>query len=213
MFVTITDFDSLEYSLPKFEDYGTAVTSFINKREEENLRKLIGNKLYDAFIEGLEALPGVYSSTVATVIGTDYVYGNSIWKALTITTGVLPVAGTDWQLVEEENKWLLLKNGVSFDYEENNIEKRYVWVGMQKMLTPLLYSEVLELTYRKPTAVGMSISKAENARIVRPTYEVVRGWNDFVDLANFMKKFLESNEEDYPDLEWGYPNHRNIYGI
>src|SRR6476659_10228436 len=98
MFVTAQDFNVLPYRLPSL---GTGAAeefqNFIDSEEEEYLRQVLGDNLYDAFTSGLPQY--VYSATVATVIGRQYEYGNDVWEAVTVTTGVLPVAGSDWTLI------------------------------------------------------------------------------------------------------------------
>lgn len=208
MFVEITDFDALEYSIPKVNDYGSSINAFIEKMEEKRLRELIGNDLYDLFIEGLEDLPGEYSATVATVINQQYCYGLDIWKALTVTTGTLPVEGSDWELVEEDNQWLVLRDGITFEVNG----KKHVWAGMNNMLVPIVYAEILEATQRKNTGIGLTTSKAENAIIIESVHDIVRGNNDYVRFAKTLFTFFD-NSENYPELDWCEPEFRNIYGI
>ena len=97
MFVTAQDFNVLPYKLPSL---GTGAAEefadFIDSEEEMYLKEVLGDNLYDAFISGLNDLPDEWVSTVATVIGQQYVYGNDVWEALTVQTGIAPIAGTDW---------------------------------------------------------------------------------------------------------------------
>lgn len=166
MFVTQANFDGIEYSLPNLSDYGSALQSFIDKMEEKHLRKLLGNELYEAFVEGLEE--------------------------------TYPL-----------QKWTDLRDGKSFEYMGESL----LWVGMEDMLTPLIYSELLEKTYRKNTGVTAAVSKVENAEAITNNHDIVRGWNDYTKTTYFLRFFLEANEEDYPDLKWCQPEYRNILGI
>lgn len=54
MFLTKANFDVLPYNIPAGELNLNTFQTFVNANEEEILRKLLGHKLYDQFIEGLE---------------------------------------------------------------------------------------------------------------------------------------------------------------
>lgn len=176
MFVTASDFNILPYRLPsmstgKAEEFA----QFIDSEEELYLKEVLGDNLYSAFIDGLNDLPGEYVSTVATVIGQQYVYGNDVWEAVTAQTGTAPIAGSDWTLIEEDNRWLLLKNGDT--YLING--KKYIWAGMIKTLTALIYSRWIEYTASQLTDDGFVIAKKENNVMVDPSTFICRAWNDW----------------------------------
>lgn len=177
MFVTQSDFNIPPYMLPSLSGPGQAsvFTAFADKIERKYLLEVLGENLYNAFTEGLEALPNAWSSTVATVIGTQYVYGNDIWEALTITTGVTPIEGSDWHRIEADNRWLLLKNG---NYYEMN-DKRYYWDGMVNACVALVYSKWIEYTSKTLTGVGFTVPKTENNIPVSPNQDICRSWNDW----------------------------------
>lgn len=123
-------------------------------------------------------------------------------------------------------KWTDLAEGVVFDVDGVQL----VWVGMEKMLTPLVYSKLIELTHRKHTGIGASISKFENAMGINPVEDVVRGNNDYVDQAYILAVFLKNSEDYDYDLDFSYtwkgrcifinrcnrrcfPQYRNTFGI
>ncbi len=174
MFVTAEDFNTLPYQLPSLKN-GAAeeFQNFIDAEEEVYLTEVLGDNLYDAFIGGLNGLPAVLDLTVPTVIGQQYVYGNDVWQALTETTGVIPSEGTDWTLIEEDNRWLLLKNGNT--YTVNG--KFYRWAGMIKTLKALIYSRWVE--YTSLTVNGLVTPKTENNIPVDPGTLICRAWNDW----------------------------------
>ncbi len=94
MFVTASNFNIPPYDIPSLTPgEGTTFAAFVNQEEERYLREVMGDQLYEAFIDGLNDLPDDYSLTVATVINQQYVYENDVWKALTVTTGVAPNVG------------------------------------------------------------------------------------------------------------------------
>jgi hypothetical protein len=57
MILTLNDFDkNSEFYIPTQKD-SPGLLNFIEREEEDILRKLLGNELYDQFIEGLEGSP------------------------------------------------------------------------------------------------------------------------------------------------------------
>lgn len=178
MFVTSEDFTEPPYELPGLTSgEGTTFAAFVNKREEKYLREVLGDQLYESFIDGLNDLPDDYNLTVATVINNQYVYGNDVWKALTVTTGVAPNISADWELVEQNNRWLLIKNGSTYQYGGKN----YRWAGMVDCLVPLIYSEWVEYGVAKLTKNGFVIPAMENNTSVDPRPYICRAWNDWCD--------------------------------
>jgi len=174
MFLTASNFNVLPYLLPsmttgKAEEF----QSFIDAEEEVYLKEVLGDNLYDAFISGLPEY--TYSATVATVIGRQYAYGNDVWEAVTVTTGTLPVAGSDWTLIETGNRWLLLKNGNTYTVDG----KYYRWAGMVKALTALIYSRWIEYNASQYTVNGFVTPKTENNIPSDPGTMICRAWNDW----------------------------------
>ena len=100
MFVLSTNFDVAPYSIPNLTERINSFNIYVEREEADMLKSLLGITLYNSFIDGLAALPAAWVSTVETVIDQEYVYGNDIWKALTVQTGTAPVAGVDWEMVE-----------------------------------------------------------------------------------------------------------------
>lgn len=176
MFVTSEDFNILPYRLASLAS-GAAeeFQSFIDAEEELFLREVLGDNLYDAFISGLADLPDDWDSTVPTVIGDEYVYGSDVWRAETVTTGVTPVVGSDWTLIETDNRWLLLRNGNTYLM----YDKRYRWVGMVKALKALIFSRWVEYNASQNTVNGFVTPKVENNIPVDPGQQICRAWNDW----------------------------------
>lgn len=175
MFVTASDFNIPPTAIPKLDKVPTLFQAFVDEREEKFLREVLGDSLYEAFISGLNSLPSKLNLTVATVINTEYVYGNSIWEALTVTTGVIPSEGTDWTLIEENNRWLLLKNGNSYDYAG----KTWKWRGMNAACKPLIYAEWVEYGIANLTDHGFVIPQMENNKDVDSSPYICRQWNEW----------------------------------
>lgn len=173
MFVVATDFDVIPYSIPNLTG-NNSFPDYIAEHESDILKSLLGKSLYDSFIAGLAGFPE-WSATVPTVVNDQYAYGNDVWKALTVQTGTAPVAGVNWELVEEDNRWLLLKNGDDYIYNE----KTYEWVGMRKMLIPFIFSMWLRDTFDNNSGIGVVIAKGENSKVINPSKRIARGYNVF----------------------------------
>lgn len=178
-FVTVSDFNQYPYKLPTIGKTPDLFQGFIDQQEALYLLELLGDNLYNAFINGLAALPPSWVSTVETVIGNQYVYGNNIWQALTAQTGTAPVAGVNWLLVESGNRWLELKNGATYTYDS----LKYKWPGMVAMLKPLIYSTWIESKALSNTDNGFLIPKVENNTVVNPMGMICRSWNAWVRIA------------------------------
>lgn len=195
MFLTAQDFTIIPFNLTNLSENDSFAT-FVTQAEEKYLREVLGNLFYDAFITGLPAY--TYSATVATVIGRQYAYGNDIWEALTITTGVTPVEGANWTLAEEDNRWLLLKNGANYDYEN----ARYKWVGIKEMLKPLVHSLWMEANYIHMQNTGATIPAYQNGTYVHPIDRINKHWNLFQEAA--CGKYAGDYSFNVSDSLYGY---------
>lgn len=173
MFITESDFNKLPYKLPSMSA-GAAeeFQDFVDSEEKRYLKEVLGSNLYDAFIAGLVS---DWVSTAPTVSGNNYAYGNDVWEALTVQTGTAPAAGINWALVEEDNRWLLLKNGNTYLMND----KRYTWGGMVKALIALIYSRWVEYNASQLTVNGFVIPKTENNYSVDSSVFICRAWNDW----------------------------------
>lgn len=184
MFVTSSNFDILPYSLPNLDK--VSFSDYVDQVEEEALLKLLGRQLYDAFIAGLPA--NTFDATVATVIGTQYAYGNDVWEALTVQTGTAPVAGINWTLVEEDNKWLELKNGAEYEY----VSKTWKWIGMAKLLTPFVYSRWVKDNVDSFSGNGVVVPNNENSQIISPIHRISRAHNDYAEKVGVIRGFASA---------------------
>jgi hypothetical protein len=177
MFVTAQNFLIPPYKIPSLTGpgEGTTFSAFVDQEERKYLLEVLGDNLYTAFTEGLPEY--TWSATVATVIGREYAYGNDVWEALSVQTGTAPVEGVNWTLIEEDNRWLLLKNG---NYYSMN-DKRYYWDGMVNACKALIYSKWIEYNSKSLTGNGFVIPKHENNIAVDPNQDICRSWNDWSD--------------------------------
>ena len=209
MFTTASDYDLIPYNIPNLASIPNAFQPYVDAKEEEILIKLLGRPLYNEFIAGLDALPDAYDSTVATVIGDQYVYENDIWEALTITTGTTPVEGADWELIEEGKKWLKLKNGAEYTLND----EVYYWDGMVKLLKPYIYASWLNDNFDSDTGLGIVQSNAENSTVISPMKRIVNAFNDFsLKAGTVMSCTYYSNFYHY-DAEYFYGAYYSSYAI
>lgn len=211
MFVTADDYDVPPFVLMNLKDVGNegstgepyqAFVSFINEQEEIALRELLGHTLYEAFVAFLGTLTD-YDLDTATTVNSLYAKGNDVWKALISTTNTPPAVGANWVLVEENNRWLLLKNGS--DYQNQN-EKPRKWKGMKAMLKPLLYGLWIGTDQSRATGVGVVVNDNENSSVVNAGQEITKGQNMFMVVAgrneyeqNSLYQYLFLSEDVYLD--------------
>ncbi len=217
MFVTASDFNVVPYNIPNLDKVADTFSDYVETKEEEALLRLLGRQLYTAFVDGLAALTQyTWSASVATVIGREYRYGNSIWEALTVQTGTAPVEGSDWTLVEADNIWLKLKNGA--DYEYGGLT--HVWEGMTVLLKPFIFSEWVKDNHQPLTGIGTVSPNAENAIPVNPGRIIAKSWNDFAgkagsnyDSIDTLYGFLVANIADYEDWTFCDPGFKNVFNL
>ncbi len=178
MFVTASDFNVLPYLLPSMPvpGKGEEFQRFIDSKEEDYLREVLGDNLYDAFISGLNDLPAEWDEEEPYAIGAQVVFGNDVWESLTDSnTGIEPVEGVDWTLIDGDNRWLLLKNGNLYMVNDKN----YRWYGMVKTLKALIFSRWVEYNAQQLTINGFVTPKVENNYPVDPGTMICRAWNDW----------------------------------
>lgn len=188
MFVSADDFDVPPFVLTNLKDVGNegstgepfqAFTDFVDGQEEIALREVLGHTLYEAFVLGLEPI-NTFVIDVDTVVNNLYESGNDVWKALTVQNQEAPTAGVNWELVEENNRWLVLKNGTSY---VNQDEKPRKWYGMVATLKPLLYGLWIGTDQSRVTGVGVVVNDTENSTVVNASIEISKGQNRFMLLA------------------------------
>lgn len=90
-FVSITDFDIAPYAIPNLGESQEQFDLYVADQQEDVLRQLLGNALYDAFKDGLDV------DTDSDDSGTPLV---------------------DESEDDVEQRWLYLKNGATYTYNE-----------------------------------------------------------------------------------------------
>lgn len=180
MFVTAEDFDVPPFDLPNLGQVNNSFTEYIDEQEEAELSKLLGVTLWEAFKDGLAALPASWVVGTAYVVDALVVYGSDIYKALQNSTGVVPTSDpAKWEL-QASNRWLLLKVGAAYSYSDIP----YVWAGMQKLVKPLIHSLWLrDAIDNQVTGSGVSKGVAENSTAYNPNIRVCESWNKYDAMA------------------------------
>lgn len=212
MFVIAQDFDLPPYQIPNLDKIPNTFQDFVDEREASVLTEVLGYKLYKDFIAGLNALPEAYDAGFTYANLETVVSGNDIWQSLQDNNEGNPLTeGAWWTLVEEDNKWLELKNGCEYPMD-------MIWVGMKKMLTPYIYSEWLSFQMDSHTGIGLVVAKAENSVGISPATRISRAFNDYSRLAgswwdnkNTLYGFVKQG--DYEGFDYTYQGYRNEFGI
>ena len=177
--IVASDFDVVPFALPNLDKAPNSFANFVDANIEEQLRKVLGDFFYDAFINGLALLPAWVQkvSPAGYAIGAQVSIGNDVWESLTADNVALIVEGINWHKVEINNRWLVLKNGA--DYTYNSFPRK--WVGMHKMLVPMIYSLYTAANVKQQTSLGIVVANSENSEVVSAGDNIVRGWNKYAD--------------------------------
>lgn len=174
--VTALDFNIPPYSIPNLDKVVNTFNLFVTEQQNDILLYVLGSDLFNAFNDGLDALPDEWAVGTSFLLGAETVYGNDMWTAVQNNTGVIPVEGADWTLSQPNNRWLLLKNGNTYTYNE----RVYRFKGISKMLRPYIYSQWLEATFKQMVGVGgITMPKTENSLVVSPSEDIIKSWNAF----------------------------------
>lgn len=195
MFVTAEDFTTAPYNLPYATDDGS-FDDFVEDVEDTDIRDFFGSYFYDQLTQNLADLPADWDSTASTVINNEYVFGVDIWKALTVQTGTEPVAGADWEIVEEDNRWLLIKNGALFTYNR----RKYDWKGMNDMEKPLVYARRIAANNDTVVDTGVVETIKENADNISPARRIFKNMLIYKEKALILFLFLKAHGDLFDDL-------------
>lgn len=202
MFVTPSDFDKIEFNLPRLEQVINSFEVFVEQSERTILLQLLGVILCDRVYNGINSLPidWVFNANGYSV-GDRVVYNNSIWICQLDANTATPneIDGT-W-LLEGVNVFARLKNGS--DYVLGN--KTFRWLGLNDLLIPFIYNRYITNDVKKYSGIGAVVAKSENSNVVPPTILLVQSWNAFIDKvyrldAGSLYGFIASESDLYKDL-------------
>lgn len=173
-FLTIQDFNLDPYNIPN-NDSEDNLPAVIDQEEEDIVLKLLGSSLYQSFIDGLEALPGIWDAETPYDTDQEVQKGVTIWRSLVDgNLNNVPIEGAEWTKVRDD-KWLLLQYGDVYTYSG----KQYRWYGMAKMLRPYVWFKWVEYDQLRLTGSGIVSSTVENSQKEAPSLPMTRAWNDF----------------------------------
>lgn len=205
MFVIAEDFDRLPFNITGLDKLSAGVfDDFVSYHEEENLRKLLGNLFYDAFVDGLNALPsglGLWASQNYTA-GQQVVFVvenvADIYQCILNTTANQDPTNTTYWAKQPVNRWVRLKFGDSYLY----YGRPQKWYGMKRLVTPLIYSLYSKYTYDNQTGSGVVVTNNENSVTVSPATRIARAWNNYCRLcAGDFPNIVDPNYLVWPELE------------
>lgn len=116
--------------------------------------------------------------------------GYQLYKNFIAELAVLPTPAT----------WATdLLNGKEYTYEGKLIK----WMGLktsdkQSIIANYVYYHYQREEATQSTAVGQSVTKAENAVRISPVDKQCSAWNEMVKWVFDLVRYLETNEVDYP---------------
>lgn len=137
-YILATDFDVPPYQLPKLEEESEDFQDFVTLKEDEILREMLGQEMYERFLAGMQE--------------------------------VYPLQG-----------WTDLQDGAEYTVGT----EKYLWVGLKKMLLPVIYSEWLAFTAYHNSGVGRTMATLENGDTVNLSHEIAKAWNEFAIIAGY----------------------------
>jgi len=195
-----TDFDYLPYNVPSANS--DTFLKFMVDTQQECLILLLGLEYYNSFIDALALLPDEWVVKSAGYNIDDLVvYGKNIFKSLTNANNTIP-STTDiinWELVEENNKWLALLKGDTYHY----LNRPYVWKGIVELLKPFVYAEYLKATFDNHAKTGINIAKIENGTLISASQRIARGRRAFNDLVGNATHW-------WPFQNWRWPGKASL---
>ena len=207
MFCTAADFNLLPYSIPNLSQVANTFQPYVDKKEAEMLKRLLGVALYNAAIAGHTALPPLWANG-SYDIGDRVLYLNDIYEAIADNVNKPPDANPDVWLFIESNIWAPLGQGAIIVWDGGTcggVDQQIEWLGIKDMLIPYIFYCWLRDTWDNNSGIGIVQGKAENSEVIPPARRLVDAYNDFVLKARTMDAFIVSSNT--PDVV--YPDYRN----
>ena len=227
MFCTPDDFNLPPYAIPNLNLVVNSFQAYVDKKEAEVLKRLLGVQLYYEAIEGHNALPDAWAKG-PYIAGDRVLYLNSIYEAIIDNENFPPdISPTEWLFIEANN-WAPLGGGaiiVASAGTCGELNQQIEWLGMQDMLIPFIYYCWLRDNFDNFSGIGVVQGKAENAEVIAPARRLVDAYNEFAIKADTMHAFITSSNtpdvvyENYPYASSCgcsypvYPGTINIFGL
>ena len=211
MFVVAEDFNRQPFNLIGLDKLDPGeFDDFVNFHEEENLRKLLGNLFWDAFVDGLNAVDGAGKKAgdlVLYVSGGIYQTDDEVVYFVENVADIYKCTGTDVSTPPTDtikwakqpvNRWIRLKWGDTYLY----YGRPQKWYGFNRLVVRLIYSLWMTNNYDSPTAHGVVITANENSTTVSPAKRIARAMNEYARLcAGDFPSVVDPNYLMWPELE------------
>lgn len=125
MFLDPSDFEDAPYAIPNQEE-SRSLQDFIDQKEAEYLKKVLGLSFYNEFIEGLNTSGDIDPIWEALRDGDDYISGGQSYQWLGIKDLLKPVIHSQW-LEINYRKWsnggMIVNNGQNNTTSVNPIDE------------------------------------------------------------------------------------------
>lgn len=95
MFVEASDFDDIPYKIPNQEEMRN-ILDWLEKEEAKLLKKVLGLRLYNEFIEGLETSGDIEQRWIDLREGTTYEYNEKLYEYLGVVDFIKPYIVSLW---------------------------------------------------------------------------------------------------------------------
>jgi hypothetical protein len=207
-FVVPSDFNIVPYNIPNLSAELDTFLPFVIREEKKELRKILGNMLYDAFMEGLEELPDEWEATNDPGYNLDdlVVYQSDIWKSLQNTNlNNIPEEGAFWTL-QPKDRWLELRDGADYLYKT----KTFRWPGFTGdggAFVPFIHSKWIADTALNNTGNGRTDSNLENSIKISPARIIAKHYNEYsrlvgnrCELMDTLYGYLYNSTDKYLDV-------------
>jgi len=126
MFLDASDFLNVPYKIPNIEESRSFIDDFIEAEEAKILKKILGLRLYNEFIEGLEASGEIEQKWTDLQDGTTYEYGDILYEYTGLVDFLKPYICSKWMEInfrKPTTSGVVINNGqqntqtVTPDYE------------------------------------------------------------------------------------------------
>lgn len=125
MFLDPSDFEDVPYAIPNQEE-SRSLQDFIDAKEAEYLKKVLGLSLYNDFLSGLETSGEIEDIWINLRDGIDYTYNDTIYNYCGVKELLKPVIYSDWIAVNYR-KWsnggMIVNNGQNNSTSVNPIDE------------------------------------------------------------------------------------------
>lgn len=180
MVLSPTDFIGVPYNIVQSLDNANTLAAFIDAKEKEVLKELVGLTFFKSIETGFASLPPEWNAanSASYDIGFDVVFGKDIYRSAINNNADTPGTGITWTL-QPVNKWLRLKKGDTYTYAG----REQTWRGFPEALKPYVHSEWLRDSFSPTAALGSVVPQAENSLVINPGHVIARHYNKYAEIV------------------------------